>query len=107
MKKINVALVRLIQFAIFVFFTFLVISYSAFMVMIPLAVINVISDVLGLIGINTLIGAFLGAPAAAYLCKVVYDTPALSAIIVDTGVEFVKAGKAKVDAFNKVAESIK
>jgi len=107
MKNINVALVRLIQFVIFVFFTFLVISYFAVMVMIPLDAVVMIADLFSLIGLNTLGGALIGAPVVGYLCKMGYDIPALRAIIVDTGMELVKTGKAKVDAFNAIADSVK
>ena len=36
MKKVNVALVRLLQFVVFVLFTFMVIAYFAAMVLLPL-----------------------------------------------------------------------
>ncbi len=107
MKKINVAIVRLIQFVIFVFFTFMVISYFAIMVMIPLDALVIISDLLGLIGVNTFVGALLGLPVVGYICKVGYEIPALKAVIVDTGMELVKTGKAKIDAFNEIADSVK
>lgn len=107
MKNINVALVRLIQFVIFVFFTFMVISYFAIMVMIPLDALVMISDLLGLVGINTFVGALLGLPVVGYLCKVGYEIPALRAVIVDTGLELVKTGKTKIDSFNAIAESVK
>jgi len=106
MKKLNVALVRLIQFVIFVFFTFVVISYFSIMIMIPLAVLDIFGDLFGLFGLNSLIGTALGLPVVAYLCNVVYKTPALSEMIVSTGIELVKTGKAKVDAFNEIAESL-
>jgi hypothetical protein len=107
MKNINVALVRLIQFVIFVFFTFMVIAYFAVMVLIPLDALVMISDLLGLVGINTFVGAMLGLPVVGYLCKVGYEIPALRAIIVDTGMDLVKTGKAKIDAFSVIAESVK
>ena len=77
------------------------------MVMIPLDAVVMIADLFSLIGLNTLGGALIGAPVVGYLCKMGYDIPALRAMIVDTGMELVKAGKAKVDAFNAIADSVK
>jgi hypothetical protein len=107
MKNINVALVRLIQFVIFVFFTFIVIAYFALMVMIPLDALVIISDLLGLFGLNTFVGVLIGLPVVGYLCKMGYEIPALKAMIVNTGLELVKTGKEKIDAFNEIAESVK
>ncbi len=77
------------------------------MVMIPLDAIVMIADLFSLIGLNTFGGALIGAPVVGYLCKMGYEIPALRAIIVDTGMELVKSGKAKVDAFNAIADSVK
>lgn len=85
----------------------MVISYFAIMVMIPLDALVMISDLLGLVGINTFVGALLGLPVVGYLCKVGYEIPALRAVIVDTGLELVKTGKTKIDSFNAIAESVK
>jgi len=85
----------------------MVISYFAIMIMIPLDALVMISDLLGLVGINTFVGALLGLPVVGYLCKVAYEIPALRAVIVDTGLELVKTGKSKIDSFNDIAASVK
>ena len=107
MKKINVALVRLIQFVVFVVFTFMVIVYFGAMVFIPLDALVMISKLLSVVGINTFVGALIGLPIVGYLGKMVYETPGLIGIIMETGVDLVKTGKDKVEAFNKIAEAIK
>ncbi len=107
MKKINVALVRLIQFIVFVIFTFMVIVYFGAMVLIPLDALVMISKLLGLMGINTFIGAIIGLPIVGYLGKMVYETPGLVGMVMETGVDLVKKGKERVEAFNKIAEAIK
>jgi len=107
MKKINVALVRLIQFVVFVVFTFIVIVYFGAMVFIPLDALVMISKLLSVVGINTFVGALIGLPIVGYLGKIVYQTPGLVGMIVETGMDLVKTGKDKVEAFNKIAESIK
>jgi len=107
MKKINIALVRLIQFVVFVVFTFVVIVYFAAMVFIPLDALVMISKLLGVVGINTFIGALIGLPIVGYLGKMVYQTPGLVGMVMETGMDLIKTGKDKVEAFNKIAESIK
>ena len=107
MKKINVALVRLIQFVVFVVFTFMVIVYFGAMVLIPLDALVMISKLLSLVGINTFVGALIGLPIVGYLGKMVYETPGLIGVVMETGMDLVKTGKDKVEAFNKIAESIK
>ena len=107
MKKINIALVRLIQFVVFVVFTFVVIVYFAAMVFIPLDALVMISKLLGVVGINTFIGALIGLPIVGYLGKMVYQTPGLVGMVMETGMDPIKTGKDKVEAFNKIAESVK
>jgi hypothetical protein len=107
MKKINVALVRLIQFVIFVIFTFMVIVYFGAMVFIPLDALVMITKLLGVFGINTFVGAIIGLPIVGYLGKMAYNTPGLIAMVMETGMDLIKVGKEKVEAFNQMAESIK
>jgi len=107
MKKINVALVRLIQFVVFVIFTFVVIAYFGAMVLIPLDALVMITKLLGLFGLNTFIGALIGLPIVGFLGKIVYQTPGLIAMVTETGMDLIKVGKDKVEAFNHIAASIK
>ena len=107
MKKINVALVRLIQFVVFVVFTFVVIVYFAAMVFIPLDALVMISKLLSVVGINTFIGALIGLPIVGYMGKMIYETPGLVSMIMETGLDLIKIGKDKVEAFNKIAEAVK
>ncbi|RLA25306.1 MAG: hypothetical protein DRQ62_02915 [Gammaproteobacteria bacterium] len=107
MKKINVALVRLIQFVVFVIFTFMVIAYFGAMVLIPLDALVMITKLLGLFGLNTFIGALIGLPIVGFLGKIVYQTPGLIAMVTETGMDLIKVGKDKVEAFNHIAASIK
>jgi hypothetical protein len=107
MNKINVALVRLLQFVVFVLFTFMVLAYFGAMILVPLDLVVLIIKVLGVVGIGGLLGAAIAVPVVAYLGMIVYKTPGLVQIIVDTGLDLVNTGKERVEAFNKIAESIK
>ena len=106
MKKINIALIRLLQFVVFVLFTFMVLTYFGAMILVPLDLIVFIIKLLGVIGLGGLVGAFVAVPAVAYLGMMVYKTPGLVNMIVDTGLGLVKTGKAQVEAFNKIADGV-
>jgi hypothetical protein len=107
MKKINVALVRLLQFVVFVLFTFVVIAYFGAMVLLPLDVIVLLIKLMGVVGLNGFIGAFIAVPVVGYLCLIVYNTPGLCQMVVDTGVDLMKTGKTRVEAFNDIVNAVK
>ncbi len=107
MNKLNVALVRLLQFVVFVLFTFMVVAYFGAMVLLPLDLIALTIKLLSVIGLNGFIAAFIAIPAVGYLCLVVYKTPGLVKMIVETGVDLVKTAKVRIDAFNDIASAVK
>ncbi len=107
MKKVNVALVRLLQFVVFVLFTFMVIAYFGAMVLLPLDAIALLIKFLGVFGLHGFIGALVAIPAVGYLCLMIYKTPGLCKMVIDTGIDLVKTGKLKVEAFNEIADAVK
>ncbi len=107
MKKINVALVRLLQFVVFVISIFMVIVYFGAMVLLPLDAIVLMTKLMGVVGINNFIGALIAIPAVGYLGLIVYKTPGLCKMIVDAGVDMIKTGKTRVEAFNQIADAVK
>ena len=107
MKKVNVALVRLVQFVVFVLFTFMVIAYFGAMVLLPLDAIALLIKLMGVVGLHGFIGALIAIPVVGYLCLIVYKTPGLCKMVVDTGVDLVKTGKLRVEAFNEIVDTVK
>lgn len=107
MKKINVALIRLFQFVVFVFFTFMVLTYFGAMILVPLDLVVLMIKAIGILGIDSLIAAGVAIPVVAYLGMVVYKTPGLISIIIDTGLDIVNTGKQRVEAFNQIVEDVK
>ncbi|MGR8932427.1 MAG: hypothetical protein ACU836_17515 [Gammaproteobacteria bacterium] len=103
MKNLNVALVRLLQFVVFMLFTFIVLVYFGTMILLPLDIVVLISKLLG----GSLIGVLIAVPVVAYLGKIVYTTPGLIQMIIDGGIDLVHTGKQRVEAFNKFAETAK
>lgn len=107
MKKVNVVLIRFLQFVVFVLFATIVLVYFGSMVLLPLGVVVQITKFLEVLGIGTLFGAFLAVPVVAYLGKIVYETPGLIPMIIENGIDLFNTGKQRVEAFNKFAEDVK
>lgn len=107
MKNINFALVKLIQFMVFVIFTFVVLAYFGAFVLLPLDAIALLVKLLSAIGLNGFIAAFIAIPAIGYLCFIIYKTPNLVQTVIDTGIDLVKTGKERVAAFNNIADTVK
>jgi hypothetical protein len=107
MKKINYYLVKLLQFVVFAVFTFVVLAYFGAMVLLPLDAVAILVKLMGVVGIHGFIGALIAIPAVGYLCMMVYKTPGLCEMVLEIGLDLVKTGKAKVDAFNAIAETVK
>ncbi len=107
MKNINVALVRLLQFLVFALFTFMVLAYFGAIVLLPLDMAALLIKLLGVFGLNGFIAAFVAVPVVGYLGLMVYKTPELVQILFDTGIDLISTGKNRVEAFNKIAETVK
>jgi glycosyltransferase involved in cell wall biosynthesis len=107
MKNLNVGLVRVLQFVVFVLFTFIVLVYFSALLLLPIAILVQIINLLHLFGMGTLFGAIIGVPVVAYLGKIVYTTPGLLQMLIDNGIDLVNTGKLRVEAFNKFAEEAK
>lgn len=107
MKKVNIALVRLLQFVVFVVSIFMVIAYFGAMVLLPLDAIVLLIKLMGVIGLNGFIAAFIAIPAVAYLGLIVYKTPGLCKMVVDAGVDLIITSKTRVEAFNEIADAVK
>lgn len=107
MKNINVALVKLLQFIVFVLFTFIVLTYYGVLVLVPLDILALFVKMATALGINGFVAAVIGAAGVGYLAFSAYKIPGLSKILIDTGLELVQTGKAKVEAFNQLAEAVK
>lgn len=107
MKKVNVALVRLLQFIVFAVFTFTVLVYFSAMVLLPLDAVAIMIKFFGLFGLNTLIGALIAIPVVCYLAMAAYKIPGLAKMVIDTGLDLVSTAKVRVEAFNAIVESVK
>ncbi len=105
--NVNVALVRLLQFVVFVVFTFIVLTYFGALLLIPLDLLYIIIKILSAIGFNDILAAFIAVPALGYMGLMVYRTPELVKLLIDTGLELVNTGKQRIEAFNTIADQLK
>jgi hypothetical protein len=107
MKNIDFILVKFIQFVVFVLFTFIVLTYFGILILLPLDLLALFVKLAGVFGINGFIAALVGGAAVGYLGLSVYKLPGLVKMLIDIGLELVQTGKAKVEAFNELATSVK
>lgn len=105
MKNIDFAVVKLLQFIVFVLFTFIVLTYFGVLVLVPLDILALFVKMATALGINGFVAALAGAVGVGYLALSAYKIPGLVKILIDTGMELVQTGKAKVEAFNVLAEA--
>ena len=85
----------------------MVLVYFGTFLLLPLDAVILGVKLLTVFGINDLIATIIIVPVIGYLVMVVYKTPKLYPMLLDIGMEMVNTGKARVEAFNKVAESLK
>ena len=107
MKNVNVALVRLLQFVIFVVSTFVVLVYFSALLILPLDFAILFIKLLGILGLNGIISAAIGVPLAGFLGWLVYKTPGLGTLLINIGMDLVTAGKERVKDFDKIVETVK
>lgn len=107
MKKVNVALVRLLQFLVMVLFVFIVIVYFGALVLLPLDAVALLIKLLAAIGLHGFIGALIAIPLVGYLCLIVYKTPGLCKMVIDTGIDLVNTGFVRVKAFDEILVAVK
>lgn len=103
MNKINLALIRLLQFVVFAFFTFAVLVYVGAMVLLGLDLLLLLINALELIGIGGVIATVVSLPVVGYLGLVVYRTPKLCDLLVNIAVDLVGQGKGRIEEFNAIA----
>ncbi len=85
MVKVNIALVRLLQFVVFVLFTFMVLAYFGAMVLVPLDLVVLMIKIMGVVGINDLFAAVVVVPVVGYLCLIAYKQVWIWSIPVSNG----------------------
>lgn len=106
MKSINVALVKLLQFLVFALFTFMVLAYFGAIILLPLDMVALLIQLLGIFGISGFFAAFIAVPIVGYLALMVYKTPGLIQMLLDIGIDLISTGKKRVEAFDEITKAV-
>jgi hypothetical protein len=80
-------------------------GYFGAIVLLPLSLLSLFIKFLGLFGLH-FIGAIVAIPVVGYLCLMAYKTPNLATLVVETGVDLMRTGKTRVEAFNDVVSAV-
>jgi hypothetical protein len=103
--NINLVMAMALKFATFVLFTFMVLVYFGFLLLLPLDVLAQLIKLFSTIGFPTVIAALLGAGAVGYLGYIVYKMPNLYQLVLDVGMELVNFGLAQLKRFDPLIEA--
>jgi hypothetical protein len=106
MKSLDIALVRLLQFLVMLFFTFVVFLWYGCASLIPLALwVNLTDFFAGVFGdiASTIISLIIIAAIGLYLSKI----PKLLETFLATGVDLIKLGNTSVRRLGDIAAAVK
>ncbi len=106
MKKLNIALVRVLQFVVFVLFTFIVLVYFGTLVLIPLDLVAKIIGILTMVGLPGVMATLLAIPVVGYLGYLISKIPGLLSTLLDIGFELAIIGQSRVQDFNEIVASL-
>lgn len=107
MKKVNVALVRVLQFCVLVLFIFIVMSYFGVLLLIPLDVIIQLVHLMTAIGIPGILATIFAGAGVGYLCYLIYKIPNLVKTLLDIGVELIDIAQHRIKGFEKILTTVK
>ena len=107
MKQLNVVLVRIVQFAIFTVFTFMVLAYLGTLLLLPLDGIVMLSGLLTFLGMPGFSASVIAIAVVGYLVYVLYKTPGLGQTLFDIGIDLIMTAYARIVSFEQVVASVK
>ncbi len=90
-KKIDIAIIRIFQFLLLMFFTFAVFLYYGAVLMLALAIWNNLSTLFAMI-FGAFLSAILGLAALLGICYYIAKFPGLVAAYLDSGMELIRLG---------------
>lgn len=102
--KIELVLTKVFKFLTFVLFTFMVLVYFGFLLVLPLDILTQLIRIFSGIGLPTVIAAALSVGAVGYLGYAVYRMPDLYKLVLDIGVELITFGHAQLKRFDPLIE---
>lgn len=103
MKKIDTAIIRIVQFLLLMFFTFAVFLYYGAALMIALSLWTNLTAVFGFI-FGAFLSAILGFAALVGICYYIVKMPRLGETYLAVGMELVKLGYSSVTRIGELVE---
>lgn len=107
MKKVNVALVRVLQFCVLALFIFIIMSYFGVLLLIPLDILIQLVHLMTAIGIPGVLATIIAGAGVGYVCYLIYKIPNLVKTLLDIGVELVDIAQQRVKSFEKILTTVK
>jgi hypothetical protein len=107
MKRVDVALVRVLQFCVFGLFTFMVLVYFGTLLLLPLSLLVQLIRILTLVGMPGIMSMVIALPAVVYVGYLIFRIPGLSRMMADIGVELVTFGQDRVQGFDAILSVVK
>lgn len=104
MHIIESIIIRAVQLASMLFFTFAVFVYVGAAVIIPLAALFAVVSILSGIGFNGIIATIISIPALIWLMSKMHKIPNLTSTLVDTGWALVRSGADNFKIFDDIAK---
>ena len=106
MNKVNVALVRVFQFVVFLLFTFMVLVYFGTLILIPLDALAQLINILTLVGLPGVVSTLIAIPVVGYLGYLIVKIPGLLAALFEIGFELAIVGQSRVQDFNEIVAAL-
>ncbi len=104
--RISIVLVRIIQFIVFLLFTFIVLTYFGTLILLPLDALAQISGLLTWVGLPGVLAVVLALPIVGGLGFLIYKIPRLLSTLLEIGFELAIIGQGRVCEFNDIVASI-
>jgi hypothetical protein len=98
--KLNLYLAKIFQFITFLLFTFMVLVYFGFMVILPLDVLAQTIRLLTAIGLPTLLAAVGGVSVLTYLGLNIYRHPQIYTLVLNIGRDLVIFGQDQIRRYD-------
>lgn len=107
MRFIEAALLRAVQLASMLFFTFAVFVYAGALVIVPLAALLALISILTSIGFNGIFATIVAIPALAWLLLKLHGIPNVTQTLIDTGWTLARTGAENFRTFDQIAKKLK
>lgn len=102
--KLELVLTNAFKFLTFVLFTFMVLVYFGFLLLLPLDILTQLIRIFSAMGFPTFIAGLMSIGAVGYLGYAIYRMPDLYKLVLDIGVELTAFGLAQLKRFDPLIE---